>query len=149
MGTHGLKRWIIFKATLAIGIIPIVHAVAVEDCCYLEAPSHLEVVENYDDAIELSWQDNSWQEEGFIIERCRYADCKTSDSDFRTLATVEENVTWYIDDEISINATYLYRVKAFTHDRESDYSNTVMARSHKSGVIIYCFISAARSETAE
>ncbi len=148
MGTHGFKLWIILLSITA-GSLPIVHSNAAEECCYLEAPSDLMVIENNDDGIALSWQDNSWQEEGFVIERCRYDDCRIDNHNFRILATVDENVTWYIDDEVLINTNYLYRVKAFTQDRESGYSNTVMAQSHKSGVIVYCFITAILSGRVE
>ncbi len=69
-------------------------------------------------SVNLTWTDNSDNENGFMIER------KIGSSSFTELATTLVNDSDYIDNSVSASTTYTYRVKAFNNDGESGYSNT-------------------------
>ncbi len=77
----------------------------------LSDPSNLLVTANTS-KFDLTWQDNSASESGFVIERCAGAGC----SDFAALGepgpTVGPGVTSYTDSTVCENQTFRYRVKA-------------------------------------
>jgi len=64
----------------------------------------------------LTWQDNSDDEDGFIIVR-----------DGSTIAIVPSNQTSYLDEGLSPSTTYVYQVKAYNSAGESGYSNQAQA----------------------
>lgn len=70
---------------------------------------------------ELTWQDNSSNELGFVVER------KTGDSasvaPFTVLDTLAADATSFIDSTLADTTSYTFRVKAFNTYVESDYSN--------------------------
>ena len=70
---------------------------------------------------QLTWQDKSSNELGFVVER------KTGDSasvaPFTVLATLGANVTSFVDSTLADTTTYTYRVKAFNSFTQSVYSN--------------------------
>jgi photosystem II stability/assembly factor-like uncharacterized protein len=80
-------------------------------------PEDLEVTAVSSSEIDLSWSDNSDNEDGFKIER------KISGGSYSEIATVAANVTTYKDTGLSKNTTYYYRVKAFNGKGDSAYSN--------------------------
>jgi hypothetical protein len=63
----------------------------------------------------LSWDDNSANEDGFIIER-------NDGEDFSLLATVEANTASYADLTVVPEATYEYRLRAYNEEDTSIYS---------------------------
>jgi hypothetical protein len=67
--------------------------------------------------VELSWNDNSENEEGFIIERAENGGL------FDTLSINEANITSYIDDPLQYNNTYQYKVYATNANGNSGFSN--------------------------
>jgi transcriptional regulator CtsR len=68
--------------------------------------------------INLFWQDNSNNEQGFKIER------KTGGGGtWAQIATVGANVTSYQNTGLSPNTTYYYRVRAYSELDVSSYSN--------------------------
>jgi hypothetical protein len=69
----------------------------------------------------LQWQDNSGDEGGFKVERCRGAGC----SNFSQVAQVGPNVTSFIDTRLARNTVYRYRVRAFRGSENSAFSNIV------------------------
>jgi predicted esterase len=73
--------------------------------------------------VELSWEDNSYQETGFTIQRR----VKPSGT-FANLATVGTNVTSYIDATVDRATNYEYRVKA-NSGAGSEYSLPASART--------------------
>jgi len=77
------------------------------------APSSLSATSSACDQIDLSWTDNSDNEDGFEIER-----------DGFFLTTVNANVTSYSDTGLLENTTYSYRVRAYNDIGGSGYSNT-------------------------
>jgi len=67
--------------------------------------------------VDLWWNDNSNNEDGFIIER------KKDDGDFIFIGTSVVNVAFYLDENVMDTTTYTYRVKAFNATDTSGYSN--------------------------
>lgn len=72
--------------------------------------------------INLSWNDNSWNEDGFKIERS--TDGGVS---WTQIATVGRNVKSYSNTGLSSATTYHYRVRAYGAGGNSSYSNTASA----------------------
>ncbi|NJN25202.1 MAG: hypothetical protein HC819_04095 [Cyclobacteriaceae bacterium] len=86
----------------------------------LVAPSDLVVYRIPLNSVELTWQDNSDNEAGFIIER------KVGISgEFIFIDSVDINVTCYTDSSLAIDSVYIYRVLAFVESYKSNYSNEV------------------------
>jgi len=73
--------------------------------------------------VNLSWTDNSGDEDGFKIERCMNAAC----SNFTEIAQVNANVTTFSDTTVVGNAFYRYQVRAFNAGGNSTYSNIAEA----------------------
>lgn len=67
--------------------------------------------------VSLSWDDNSNNEDGFIIER------KIENSSFEVIDSVGSNITSYEDWDLSDSTTYTYRVAAYNLGSNSGYSN--------------------------
>lgn len=67
--------------------------------------------------IDLSWSDNSDNEEGFIVER------RTISSTFNTIAMVGQSIASYPDSDVTAGTVYYYRVKAYSPGGGSVYSN--------------------------
>ena len=73
-------------------------------------------------SLQLTWADNSQDENGFDIER------KVSTTgEFLALATVSADTTSYTDTNLSNDTTYCYRVRAFNSIGGSLYSNEACA----------------------
>jgi hypothetical protein len=72
--------------------------------------------------IELAWQDNSSNENGFRVERKL-----GEEGDYTPLAVVGPNVEGFADTAVSPDVTYCYRVKAFNGAGESGYTNEACA----------------------
>ena len=67
-------------------------------------------------AVNLAWDDNSINEDGFTVER------RVEGGAFSELASVASNVTSFKDTTVMQGTTYSYRVKAFNSTRDSVYS---------------------------
>lgn len=135
------RVWISLCLLLFFGRTSIAVDCIADQCYQLETPSDLTVINADHSSISLAWMDNSYFEDGFVVQRCVYWDCKNDFSLFRTVALVPENTTFYNDDEIQLNTTYFYRVKAYNEVAESGYSNIVLATSYDSSVVVYCLVS--------
>jgi hypothetical protein len=85
------------------------------------APSGLSATAVSTSQINLTWTDNSSNEDNFLIERS--ADNMT----FSQIAVVGPNVTSYSDTGLVESATYYYRVRASNSGGPSPYSNTANA----------------------
>jgi len=83
----------------------------------INAPTDLNAVAIDDQTIKLTWADNCSFESGFKIER------KIGNRDFVQLYEVDADVTNYEDSDLNSDELYIYRVKAFTLNHESGYSN--------------------------
>jgi hypothetical protein len=75
--------------------------------------------------IELSWTDNSDNEDGFRIERCAGAGC----TNFAEVATVGADVPEYADGGLDLDQRYSYRVRAFNVAGNSAVSNVASANT--------------------
>ena len=85
------------------------------------APSSAGVSESTGTYVKINWQDNSSDEEGFVVERCTGSGC-----DFSTKVTFQisqSNVTQFTDSSINELTTYRYRVYAYNNAGNSGYSN--------------------------
>lgn len=67
--------------------------------------------------VELTWFDNSDNEDGFEIER------KTSDGSYSLKSVVKADKTSLTDSDYSNDTNYVYRIRAFNDSGYSDYSN--------------------------
>jgi hypothetical protein len=73
--------------------------------------------------VELTWEDNSINEEGFEIER------RKEGESYKQLATVTANTTLYIDTSVEPDTKYYYRVRAYRGKLTSEYSNEDYAKT--------------------
>ena len=89
------------------------------------APSGLTATAASQSQINLSWVDNSTNETGFKIERCKGANC----ANFAQVGTVASNTTSFPDAGLAKNTTYRYRVRAYNGSGDSPYSNIASART--------------------
>lgn len=83
------------------------------------APSDLEAEVLMGTGVQLSWQDNSYNEFYFIINRADEA------AGFVRLDSVAANDTTYLDEAVVENHTYLYEVQASGSMGDSESSNQV------------------------
>ncbi len=95
------------------------------------APSNLSATENAQGRIDLTWNDNSNNELGFIIEK------KTGTGNYIDVDTVGVNVTTYQDTFGVVTGTYVYRVAAYTNStRSGSIPDTVVIACRESNVIL-------------
>ncbi len=87
------------------------------------APSSLVGTAASSAQINLSWTDNSSNEDGFRIERCQGAGC----SNFAEIGTVGPNAVSYSNTGLAASTTYRYRARAYNGGGNSGYSNTADA----------------------
>ena len=92
------------------------------------APANLGITSR--SSVRLSWQDNSTDETGFVIERCDQIDkdpgkpkltasCRGT---WNMVGNVDANTTIYVDHTVIANQTYIYRVKATNQSGSSAYT---------------------------
>ncbi|MFC0878583.1 T9SS type A sorting domain-containing protein [Saccharicrinis sp. FJH2] len=73
-----------------------------------------------DFAILLRWTDNSFNEDGFIVER-------GTDGSFVAVDTVKAGTNIYVDRNLNSSTTYQYRLKAYNSGGSSEPTSTVEA----------------------
>lgn len=83
------------------------------------APSNLQATAASASQINLTWTDNSGNEDNFTVERCTGAGC----TEFAPLVTLGPNVTSYPNTGLSADTTYRYRVYASNAVGPSGFSN--------------------------
>jgi len=67
--------------------------------------------------INISWTDNSTNEDGFRVER------KTATGTYQVIATLLSGATSYTDTNVTGNTQYFYRVTAYTHQANAPASS--------------------------
>jgi hypothetical protein len=87
------------------------------------APDNLVASATSATQIDLTWADNSSNEDGFNIERCEGAGCVN----FASFAQTAAGATGYNDTGRASGTTYRYRVRAFNAGGPSGYSNMASA----------------------
>jgi YVTN family beta-propeller protein len=100
------------------------------------APSGLEAEPHDENAIFISWSDNSSDELGFRIERS-----EENEDNYVQIASVAENTTAYEDYHLSSDTVYYYRLRAYKEASDSDYSASANATTDRYSGSIWCFIS--------
>ena len=88
-----------------------------------EPPSNLMATAISSSGINLSWTDDSDNEDGFKIERCTGGGC----TNFAEVARVSANSSGYSDTNLIAQSTYVYRVRAFAGLIDTAYSNSAQA----------------------
>jgi hypothetical protein len=98
----------------------LVKATISEPVITIEAPTNLSATEASPTQINLHWTDTSTNEQGFKIER------KTGITGvYSEIASVGIDAITYQDNSVATNKSYYYRVRAYSGNSYSDYSNEV------------------------
>jgi hypothetical protein len=84
-----------------------------------DAPTNLAATGRTSSSLSLGWADNSGDETGFLMERCRGAGC----AEFRQIASLGANVTGFVNSGLRSQTVYCYRVRATSPAGHSAYSN--------------------------
>ena len=79
------------------------------------SPSGLQALTSATDTILLLWEDNSENEDGFILER------KLASTDYQNIATTYPDQVTFTDTGLVPGAEYVYRVAAFNSGGQSEY----------------------------
>ena len=85
------------------------------------APSQLRTLNITRASITLNWRDNANNEQGFAIER------SLNGRTWIRIATTAANVRTFVDNGLTRNTTYWYRVQAFNQAGASPYAGPVSA----------------------
>lgn len=93
------------------------------------APSNLTAQALGASKIQLNWRDNLTGELGFRIQRAL-----ATSTEFTQIAIVAENVTEYIDENLTANTGYKYRVAAFKSSSQTNWSNVSYATTYNKDV---------------
>jgi hypothetical protein len=84
------------------------------------APSALLAQLASDGSASISWEDNSLNETGFVLQR------STDNSSFTTIANLPQNSTAFVDSLPNTNGTWFYRLVAINSLGSSDYSTVAV-----------------------
>ncbi len=88
------------------------------------APSNLTATLTIDNYVSLSWQDNSDNEDLFIVYRGSRTAITPSNQFYQAIAKVRPNVTTWVDRSVVSNTAYYYKVCAKNAQGESCSSPT-------------------------
>ena len=89
----------------------------------ITAPSSLGATNISGSQNDLTWTDNSSNEDGFKVERS----FNNQFGPFSQIATTSANAVSYSDTSLTADQTYYYRVRAFNAGGDSGYTNTAYA----------------------
>lgn len=128
-----------FAGSLRSEYSNIAYATAIIDTNNIpRAPSNLIISDTTSTSITINWQDNSYNESGFIIAR------RTQDEvTFRYIDTVGTDILTYQEVGLTPDILYFYKVCAYNDFGLSDFTNTVSAVTTKSTNIVVQNISSA------
>ena len=89
------------------------------------APSNLSVTSISSNRIDITWDDNSDNETGFIIEKAPYSEDKAGS--YEEIATADAGATFYYDEsnksDVPLEQINFYRIRAYNEIGNSAYSN--------------------------
>lgn len=91
-----------------------------EDISAPFAPGNLSVTPISSDQVDVRWEDNSIDEKAFVIERSQ-----NNNAFYEEIARVEADVDSLLDESLSGQGLYYYRVKAVNEGGSSLYSDEV------------------------
>jgi len=83
----------------------------------LAPPKNLTITKYDETTIRLDWEDRSEEEDGFIIER------KAGSADYMFFVEKPAGSTSHTDSNLTINKTYVYRAKAISQYKDSEWSD--------------------------
>lgn len=89
----------------------------------IDPPTNLQVLDSSPEGVSLSWNDNSDNEDGFVIEKSS----TSASTGFGIIGAVGANVDSFTDVLVTADSQYWYRVYAYNSEAASDYSNMVVA----------------------
>jgi titin len=89
------------------------------------APGALSGAASGASAVSLSWTDNAVNETGFQIERCTGNNC----TNFVQIVQLGANTRSHVDNAVTRNSFYRYRIRAYNVVGASAYSNIVTVRT--------------------
>lgn len=84
-------------------------------------PTNLKFGNIFSSALSLKWDDNSYNESGFILER------SINGKQWININSMQPNTTSYIDVGLQNGTRYYYRIYAFNSSGKSSYSNIIYA----------------------
>jgi len=114
-----------FNGSGSSGFSSVVRATTLATPTIPATPSNLTAKAASRTRINLVWVDNSANEGGFRIERCKGSGCTS----FSQIAAVGPNVRTYSNTGLSSNSAYTYRVRASNSAGNSGYSNLATAKT--------------------
>ncbi len=82
------------------------------------------------DQIEVLWGDQSANETGFELER------RTPTGAFTLLASLAANTTRYLDTDLGVETTYIYRLRAVNAGGASAYTSEVLVERPQGGKLV-------------
>lgn len=93
------------------------------------APTNLSAIAFSPEWINMSWDDNAVNEDGFTVERCQGTSsyCASTPSAWTEIAETGRNIDYYGDTGLPPTTTFSYRVRAFNVTAHSAYSNVSTA----------------------
>ncbi|MBN2461309.1 MAG: endonuclease/exonuclease/phosphatase family protein [Candidatus Cloacimonetes bacterium] len=110
-------RWFLFVLPLLLVLVSCGdQSLSPEDVN--DTPSNLVLMLLSEIRVQLSWDDNSENETGFLIQR------KEEGGDFQTIFTTTPDVSQYLDEDVEEMKHYYYRVAALYEEGMSTWSNT-------------------------
>lgn len=81
-----------------------------------QSPSSVRAKEIAENRVKLSWKENSNCEDSYEVQRSE------SGKDYQTIATLPANTNSYIDNDVTNNALYVYRVYSILDKTKSIYA---------------------------
>ena len=115
-----MLRYLLFLVLipLTLTMVGCERRIATEPSPY--SPYDLSATAISSEEIELAWNDNSLDEKGFYVYR-------KDNGDYRRIAALDANTTFYLDSNLDPQTTYWYRVSSYNDGGESGLSNEALA----------------------
>ncbi len=113
------------------------------------APTNLIVTAAHSTQLDLTWDDNTESETGYIVERCEGSSC--GGIDFAEVAMTGPQATQYSDETACHTTTYRYRVKAVNEGLSNNGENCWTRRAPLTitGLITGAFIKVTVAHTSD